>query len=181
MYTGVVYCYFYKKRVCYVGQTLQTIKKRHKGHMRGKTTFDKFLKFYANNISNIFPIRIIHDINKRQLRRKLNILEILFIRYYNTYCGIGFNYTPGGPMKTQEIAMRYFNEKFESETALSNRCYNYIDMIDSDMYIWTKKCKKMNIYELWEMTRNTLIGHQYTHELLSLYNDLNKKLNYINL
>ena len=178
MFTGIIYCYFYKNVVCYVGQTTQELEKRHKDHLYSKKGFGKVLKMYEKHISQIVPIRIITHSNKRILKNTLNLLEIFYINQYNTYHGFGFNYTPGGSMGTKEMAMTYFHAKNDSENELTRRCCEYGDMIDGEMYLWTKDSRTMDAYDLWEITRNTLIGHQYTEELLKLYNDLVKKIIY---
>lgn len=178
MFTGIIYCYFYKKVVCYVGQTTQDLEKRHKDHTYGKTKFDKMLNSYKNDMSNIVPLRIISHSNKRILKNTLNLLEMFYIKQYNTYDGFGFNYTPGGSMRSKKMAMTYFHAKNDSENELTRKCCEYGDMIDGEMYLWTKDSRTMNVYDLWKVTRDTLIGHQYTEDLLKLYNDLNKKINY---
>lgn len=86
----------------YVGQTIQTIKTRYKGHIRSaqyntdKCYLHKAMNKYGYDNFEVEEITHIDYKSKDLLFQKLNELEIFYIAKYNTLVPNGYNLTKGG-------------------------------------------------------------------------------------
>ena len=101
MYKGIIYTAYNKiTNKYYVGQTVRAFKERVSEHILNaksgiKTHFYNALRKYSQEDFEWSEVCFIYDANIENLHKRLDELEIYFIRRYNSFKN-GYNSTEGG-------------------------------------------------------------------------------------
>jgi len=91
MIYGIVYLYRNKiNGKCYVGQTIQSVKQRHKSHLKNRYAIGCALRKYG--VDN-FEISIVEHCNSQD---ELNDAESYYVQHYRSLYPNGYNLTTGG-------------------------------------------------------------------------------------
>lgn len=85
----------------YIGKTIKNVEKRFQYHINSANRGDEYplqraIRKYEIKNFKIFILEIIEAKDKKELKDRLNILEIKWIAKLNTFKGIGYNASRGG-------------------------------------------------------------------------------------
>lgn len=142
---NVIYCYTNNiNNKKYIGQTIQSLRERHRKHMSPCGKYDKDVPFHRAirkyGINN-FTLEIIHFAKSLD---ELNYFESLYIKYYNTTVknNLGYNVKDGGSNGG------YWKNKTEEEINDIKRkmSENHADFSGENNYNYGKRGELSHLY-----------------------------------
>ena len=190
--------YLFKNKIngkCYIGQSIR-LRKRLLHHLNNYTSnrydfplYRAFAKYGTDNFE-VFILDSFNSTNYTEIKKELDILEIKYIKEYNSYGTTGYNQTYGGDAGVLGYKMtEEQKDKIKNNTKSTNEDGRYLvycfDVLDKVYYTFINRAKLSEYlkcclsrgegYKLQHKRYLVASAKEALQEMINIYN--NKVLN----